>query len=201
MFSHPLYVWHHTRCMCSILYALWGITSTFYDITPHYLWQHIHCIPDITPTTLHPLYLGHHNHSSYDLWPTLCMISHPLYVCYLMKSTYSHIHSLWTDTIVVITLLSLHSWSHTHYIWHHTHNNTTVISAISPVISDTTSTVSCFIKCSISVTQHILSGWHQTHSMYDIIFSMRDITWTLYDITNLYVWHHTQCKYDIVSNI
>ena len=192
MISQPLYVWHDTHCMCSILHDLWGITSTFYDITPHYLWQHIHCIPDITPTTLHPLYLCHHNHSSDDLWPTRCMISHPLYVWCLMNSTYSHIHSLWTDTIVVITLLSLHSWSHTHYIWHHTHNNTNVIYAFSPKISDTTSTVSCFIKCRVSITPHILSGWHQTHSMYDIIFSMRDITWTLYDITNLYVWHHTQ---------
>ena len=37
--------------------------------------------------------------------------------------------------------------------------------------------------------------------MQDIIFSMRDITWTLYDIRHLIVWHHTQYIHDIISNM
>ena len=44
---HPLYVGHHTHYMYNIICTLQGITSTFYDITPHYLWHHKHCIHDI----------------------------------------------------------------------------------------------------------------------------------------------------------
>ena len=81
------------------------------------------------------------------------------------------------------------TWQHkryichlTHYIWHSIH-------------------CICVIKPSVSVIPHPLCGWHHTHSMYDIIFSMHGITWTtLYDITPLYVYH-IHYKYDIISNI
>ena len=85
--------------------------------------------------------------------------------------------------------MTSHTWQHkcyichlTHYIWHYIH-------------------CSCIIKPSVSIIPHPLSGWHHTHYMCDIIFSMHDITWTLYDITPLYVWHHTQYIYDMISNI
>ena len=42
MTSHPY--------LYKIIYTLYGITSTFYDIPPHYLWHHMHCNHDITPT-------------------------------------------------------------------------------------------------------------------------------------------------------
>ena len=114
--------------------------------------------------TLHALYLCHHNRSSDHLWPALCMISHPLYVWHPMNCTYSHIHSLWTDTIGVITILSLDSWHDTHYIWHHTHNNTNVISAVSPTISDTPSTV--------SVSSNTVHQLYHTHSLDDITHTL-----------------------------
>ena len=55
--SHPLFWYYHTLFLYmtsypylyKIIYTLYGITSTFYDIPPHYLWHHMHC-NHITPT-------------------------------------------------------------------------------------------------------------------------------------------------------
>ena len=115
-------------------------------MTSHHIIYDITCSVLMTSLplylTLHSLYLCHHNHSIDDLRATACMTLHPLYVWYLMYFTWRPIHSLRLNTIFVITLHPLHSWHHTHYIWHHTHYNTKVISAISPTLSETTSTVS-----------------------------------------------------------
>ena len=113
----------------------------------------------------HPPYLCHHNDSINGLTRTVFMTSHPLYVCPLMHSTKCHIHSLWLDSIVDITIHPLHSWHHTPYIWHHTQGNTNVISAIWPTISNTTSTVSVS-----SIPGYHL---HHTHSLYDITHNIR----------------------------
>ena len=129
--------------------------------------------------TLHPLYMCHHNHSIDDLRPTVSVASHPLYVWHLMHYTERHIHSLWLHTIVVITLHPLHSWHHTHYIWQHTHHNTNVISAISPTISDTTSTV--------SVSSNLVFLLYYTHSFNDI--------------TPLYIGHHTHYMYNVIYTL
>ena len=138
-------------------------------LPPHFMTSH-HVIYDITITVFltlpplylkwHPPYLCHHNDSIHGLRPTLCMTSHPLYVSQLIHSTQLHIHSLWLHTIVVITLHPLNSWHHTPYIWHHTHGNTNVISAIWPAMSNTTSAVSVSSQ----------TGYHLYHnqSLYDI---------------------------------
>ena len=159
-----------------------------------------HIIYDITCTvfmislplylTLHPLYMCHHKHTIDDLRPAVYMISHPLYVCHLMQYRKRDIHSLWPHLIVDITLHILHSRHHTHYIWHHTHDNTHVISAISPPTSDTISNVSVSSN-PVYQLNHTHSVWHHMNYIYDNIFSMHGITWTLYDIIPIYVWHHT----------
>ena len=77
-----------------------------------------------------------------------------------MHSTQPHIHSLLLHTIVVITLHPVHSCTHTPYVWHHTHGNTNVISAIWPTISNTSSTV--------SVSSNPGYQLLHTHSLYDI---------------------------------
>ena len=178
MTSQPLNVCHHTH--------------PFNDITPFvcrtspplYVYYHIHFIKDHVHifrhhTTLfmtslqlylkwHPTYLCHHNDSIDGLRPTVCMTSHPLYICHLMHSTQHHIHSLWLHTIVVITLHPLLSWHHTPYIWHNTHGNTNVISAIWPTISNTTST--------LSVSSNKVYQLFCTHSLDDITHTMR-VTW------------------------
>ena len=89
MISPPLYVWYNTTT-CLISYTLYKASH------PHFLTTH-HIIYDITCTvlltllprylTLHPRYLCHHNHFIYDLWPTVCMISHLIYVWHLMHYT------------------------------------------------------------------------------------------------------------------
>ena len=134
----------------------------------------------------HPPYLFHHNDSIDHLRPTLCMTSHTLYVCQLMHSTQCHIHSLWLQAIVVITLHPLHSWHHTPYIWHHTHDNTNVISAIWSAISNTTSTVSVSSKTRYQL-YHSYSLYDITDYMCDIPFSMHAIKITVYDIIALCV--------------
>ena len=120
--------------------------------------------------TLHPLYLCHHNHSIYDLCQTVCMTSHPLYVWHLMHNALRRIHSLWLHTIVVTILCPLHSQHHTHYIWYHRHDNTNVISIISPLY----------------LTLHPLYLCHQTQCI-------NYTTPTLWMTSHtLYVWHHIQ---------
>ena len=147
----------------------------------------MHCICVLT-IPLHmiceQLYVWHHTHFIYDI----------LYIIHNVTST------LWVHTIVVTTLHPLHSWHHTHYIQHHSHDNTKVISAISPSISDTTSTV--YVSSNpVYQLYYTHSLYDITHYMYDNTFSMHDITWTLYDITPIFVWHHTEYIYDIIFNI
>ena len=144
-----------------------------------------HIIYDITCTVFmtsfplylkwHPPYLCHHNAPIDGLRPTACMTSHPPYVCHLMHSTQRHIHSLWLHTILVITLRSLHPWHHTTYIWHHTHGNTKVVSAIWPTISNTTSTLSVSSNPGYHL-YHIHSLYDITNYTCDIIFSINAIT-------------------------
>ena len=71
--SQPLFGCYHTLCMYDItpLFVYHhihykDITSTFYDITPHYLCHHMHCTHDITPTVS-------------DIASTISVSSQPLY--------------------------------------------------------------------------------------------------------------------------
>ena len=162
-----------------------------------------HIIYDITCTVFmtslplylkwHPPLLCHHNDSIDDLIPTVYMTSHPPYVCHLMHSTQHHIHSLWLHTIVVITLHLLHSWHHTPYIWHHTHGNRNVISAIWPTISNTTSTV--------SVSSN--PGYHlyHTHSLYDISPTFCVTSYALYRTSHPILISSHYCTNDITTSI
>ena len=146
----------------------------------------------------HPPYLCHHNDSIDGLRPTLCMTSHPLYVCQLMHSTQRHIHSLWLHTIVIITCHPLHSWHHTPYIWHHTHGSTNIISATWPTISNSTSTVSVSSPQGINYTtptlcmmSHTLYVWHHIqYACYDnCLWHYTPLCITSHPV---YIWHHIQ---------
>ena len=145
-----------TATVCLTSYTLYKASR------PHFMTSH-HIIYDITCSvlmtslprylTLHPLYLCHHNPSIYDLLPTVYMTSHPVYILHLMHRRKRHIHSLWLHTIVVTTLHPLHSW-------HHTDDKTIAISAISPTVSYTTST--------LSVSSNPVYQINHTHSLDDI---------------------------------
>ena len=87
-----------------------------------------------------------------------------------MHSTQPHIHSLWLQTIVVITLHPLHSWHHTPYIGHHTHAIQTLYLPSNPLY----------------LTLHPLYLCHQKQGI-------NYTTKTLCMISHrLYVWHHIQ---------
>ena len=96
MISHPLYICHCTHYMFNIKYTIYGFTSRVYDITPHYLWDHMHCIHVITPPisntastvseSSQSIYVWSLNNCMYGITPTLYMtsyapwiMSHPLY--------------------------------------------------------------------------------------------------------------------------
>ena len=152
-----------TPTLCKMSYALYKAPRPYF-MTSHHIIYDITCTVFMTSPPIylkwHPTYLCHHNDSIDGLRPTVCMTSHPLYLCHRMHSTQRHIHPLWLHTIVVITLHPLHSWHHTPYIWHQTHGNTNVISAIWPTISNTTSTV--------SVSSNPGYQLYHTHSLCDI---------------------------------
>ena len=172
-------------------------------MTSHHIIYDITWIVFMTSPPLYlkclPPYLCRHNDSIDVLRTTLCMTSHPRYVCQLLHSTQPYIHSLWLQTIVAITLHPLHSWHHTPYTGHHTHGNTNVISAIWPTISNTTSTVSVSTKT-----------WYQlyhNHSLYDITQTMCVTSYSVCMLSKLlfmksyplcitshpvYLWHHIQ---------
>ena len=203
--TYSLYLYHHSHCTCvSHLHFPWYHTLCIHDIapticlTPDTLYEVLHpqfmtshqIIYDITCTvfmsslprylTLHRQYLCPHNPSTYDLWTLY--VWHDTHLIYDISCTIQNVTStLWVHTVDVTTLNPLHSWPNTQYIQHHTHDNTKVLSGISP----------CYLKV------HPLYLCHQTqcincitpslcmtlHTMYDTTFIMHDITWTLYDIT------------------
>ena len=160
-----------TRTICKMSYALYKALRPYFMTSQHIIYD-ITCTVFMTSPPIylkwHPTYLCHHNDSIDGLRPTVCMTSHPLYLCHRMHSTQRHIQSLWLQTIVIITLYPLHSWHHSPYIWHHTHGNTNVISAIWPTISNTTST--------LSVSSNKVYQLFRTHSLDDITHTMR-VTW------------------------
>ena len=168
---------------------------------PHFMTSH-HIIFDVICTVLmislplylkwHPPYLCHHNDSIDGLRPTVCMTSHPPYVCQLMHSTQCHSHSLWLHTILVITLHPLYLWHHTPYIWYHTHGNSNVISAIWPTISNTTSTV--------PVSSNPGYNWHHTHSLYDITHTIGVTSYSVCMLSQLFMPFYNS-MYNITPNI
>ena len=153
----------------------------------HHIIYDITCSVFITSPSLylkwHLPYLCHHNDSIDCLRPTVCMTSHPLYVCHRLHSTQRYIHSLWLHTIELITLHPLHSGHHTHYIWHHTHGNRNVISSIWPTISNTTSTV--------SVSSNSRYELYHTHSLYNITHTIRVTSYSVSMLSQKYLWHYT----------
>ena len=161
------------HCIRDIMTTISDIASSVsVSSQPHYWWSQTNCIYDITPTWCMPSNI-------------LYKMSHPLY----MTSHHCSYHITSTSFMTSHTLhMTSHTWQHKYYICHLTHSIWHYIHCI------------CVIKPNVSIIPHPLSVQHHTHFIYDIIFSMHGITWTLYGITPLYVCHHTQYIYDIISN-
>ena len=95
--SHPHFPWYHTLCIYDIAPTICLTSDTLYKVSYPQFVSSRHIIYDITGVlfmsslpqyiTLHPQYLCPHNPSTYDLWTTVCMTSHPLYIWHLMHHT------------------------------------------------------------------------------------------------------------------
>ena len=153
-----------------------------FDITTLYLLHqsfisHIKLIISESLSTVslssHPDYWSYNPHYMYDNICTICVTSYE----YILH----HIHSFRYHTTL---------WhSQRVYSCHHTQD-----------------TCHC-IHCSRSITYHVLIiahlqyVWYETHSMYDIMWILCDITTTLYDITRLYSSHHINTIHDITPTV
>ena len=88
--SHPPIPWYHTLCIHDIAHTICLTSGTLYKVSYPTFMTTGHIIYDITCTvfmsslprylTLHPQYLCPHYPSTYDLWTTVCMTSHPFYI-------------------------------------------------------------------------------------------------------------------------
>ena len=135
----------------------------------------------------HPPHLCHHNDSIGGLRQTVCMTSHPPYICHLiplyttwyplvMTSHHCSYHITSTAFMTSHTLyMTSHTWKYKTYICHLTHYIEHYIHCI------------CVIKPRISLIPHPLPVWHRRHSTCTIIFSMHAITTNVYDIIPLCV--------------
>ena len=110
--TYSLYLYHHSHCTCvSQPNFPWYLTLCIYKIAPTicltsdtlYMVLHPHfmtsrhiiyvftCTVFMTSLTwyltLHPQYQCPHNPSKFDLWTTVCMTSHPLYIWHLRQIT------------------------------------------------------------------------------------------------------------------
>ena len=122
--SHPLYVSYHIHCIKHYL-------NIFYDITPLYLWDHMHSIHDITPTISEMastisvssrLYWWSQTNSMYDITPTLRMPAYALYTTshpLFMTLNHCSYHITSTAFMTSHTLyMTSHTWQYKCYICH-----------------------------------------------------------------------------------
>ena len=204
--SHPLYRWHHmygshhTWHTNVIMNTQHDITFTLYDINPHHLWHHNHCIHDITS----PIY--DITSTVYDISSTVPLISQPLY-----QKHHTHYACEFISTIYEIKHTVLRRYNH--YIWHHTLH--TCICVITPTLSviythcmyDITHTI-CMAHYALYKKLHPLFMTSQ-HSIHDIKATIFHITPTISDSTSTlsvsshpdYSSYNPHCMYVITNTI
>ena len=119
MTSRLLSLWHHRHYLCEYISTIFNIKQTCRDNTTYiteiptpyvYLYDHTHCINDIT-------------HTVFMTW-------HLLYLWHIMHCIGHLTHDLWHQNTLSITSDYYMSYQ-TDYIWQHFH----CISAITPRLS------------------------------------------------------------------
>ena len=190
MTSHSDNVWHLFHYTRHHILALWHQATIFMTSHPLYLtWyplylcHHIHWIDDITPTqfmrshllymttsypfymTSQPLNVCHHNNSFYYITPFACRTSNTQYVKYhtLYKAPHPHLmishHIIYDITCTVfITSPSLYLKWPLHI---------------------------CVITTSLLMVSDQLYVWHHKHFTYAIVWTLHNVTSTIYDFTPL----------------
>ena len=131
------------------------------------------------------LYVWSHIQYTCDILSTLFMTSYPL--------------CMRTQHCVLLIPHSAYVWHPLHYRWHHIHSITPNHS-IYDVTSTSGMTSHPWYQTShpLYLCHHNLSTdsipsfvWHHTHYMCDIICILFDIISTPYDLSLLYIWHHS----------
>ena len=206
--SHPLFMISH-HCSHHITSTEFMISHTLY-MTSHTRQHDI--ISAISPTisdtasnvsvSSNPVYQLHHIHSLDHIPYTICMTSYS--VCMTWHELYD-IRPLyvWHDIQYIYDIIS--------YIYDITHTafmTTQCLYLTSPPLYLTSEPL---YLCHHTDDTHMcfdvpLYRWHHNkhgsrHNWYtcDIIHIVQDITFTLYDISDQYLWHHNHCIHDIRS--
>ena len=153
----------------------------------------------------HPLYRQHHTHSLYDITLSICVASFALYKTshpHFMSSNHrvyvitpnifdivSTVSVSSTSTVVMISH-QLYFWDHIRYnSWHHIH-----------CIRHDSHRI-CVITPTRSIISHPFYVWHHTHYMYNIIYPIKGISSSFYDIHPHVAWHHMHSIHDITPSI
>ena len=141
------YVWQN---MYDIIWTTYEITSTLYDITPHY---------DITPTVFMSSHQDtcHLIHCSWTIIYSVLIIPHLLHVWNETHNMYDITGILNDITFTLYDITILYSWLHIHS----SHDST-------PKLYD--------ITYSILASSQPLYLWQDTSYVYDIIHNIYDIS-------------------------
>ena len=171
LWHHTRYIWHCIHCICVITSTVLMISRQLYlwDLIFYVWWHHIHCIQYhiYYICKSHTLSLCHHNHSFDVITPFVCMTSHRYsYIIIYTIEGITHFMTSHHYIYYVITILlfmsshALHSWHHSHYIWHCIH-------------------CICVITDTLLMISDLLYIWHHTHFMYDILCTLHYVPSTL----------------------
>ena len=185
MTPHSAYVWHPLHCR-------W---HRIHSITPN------HSIHDVTSAsgmtshhqTLHPLYLCHHNLSTYITHTFEWHHTHLL--CDIIYTIYNITPIPYVITLLYLWHHNLSIWNHIQYVGQHIHYTWHIASTI-------------FVLKSNVQTSHPLFVWHHTRHMCGIVCTIQDITFSLYDLrppcfchNTHYIWHRVHCICVITSTV
>ena len=132
----------------------------------------------------HPLYVRYHIQCTCDILSTIFMTSSP--VCMTSKHC------------VLTTPHAAYVWHHLHCRWHHIHSITTDHSIYDvkstsgmtshPLYQTSHPLYLCHHNLSTDISSTFV--WHHTHSIFDIMCTIYNITSTAYVIKLLYLWEH-----------
>ena len=217
--SHLAHVWHDTHSTWHHNHTLWHHSSVFMTSQPlhswhqiPYIWHHLqglwHLVPytcDIADTMFvntYQLYLTT-NTRCRDNTKTISEITTSICVSVGSHTLYRRYNTHCIDDMAPTVFMAqypLYMTSHPRFIMsqHSTHDIKAMISHLTPILSDSTSTVSlsshpdywsynpnCMYDNTAKIWHHTNNIWHHIHSLW-------------YHTT---LWHHTHCIHIITPRI
>ena len=215
--SQQLYQWYHSHYMYDITSS---ICETFCPLylwhRTHYVWHHkplcwlhhtrhmydtICTTEDVTFTLLLQATIFMTSHSTSGMTShTLYQTSHQLYLCHHNLSTDITPTFLWHHTHymsdIICTLCNIISNSYVItliYVWEQnlTYGTTSSMQFKIYTIHVTSQSLFCVITPTVLRASHPLFVWHHTQHRYNIFCTIEDITSSLYEMKPSFLWNHT----------